>query len=99
MSEFSVGEVAVFHCPGNQYNGVEVTITSTLQHGPIDCQGVATYAAYHLVESPARPSSPFVRYASKLENLRKRRPPQDWTRLCKLDEAPVDAVSREGVPA
>lgn len=102
MSTFAVGEVAIYLCPNTHLHGTEVTITSALQyhriydwniHGPVEC-------SFYEFDSPLITTyERSMRPCARPEELLKRRPPQDWQILCKLDEAPSDCVAREGVVA
>jgi len=95
-SRFEIGEVAILIGSINwpEYNGQEVTVIGGLkprsywadrQHtrSNIDLRYLVEAADGHIFAAP--PS-----------RLRKRRPPQDWVRLCRLNEAPVKS---DGVPA
>jgi hypothetical protein len=85
MSTFAVGEVATLIAPPGaridptveHYIGEEVVVFGVDLHS--GHYGVEAFDGRKLVAAP--------------RCLRKHRPPQDWTRLCRLDEAPVDAKS------
>lgn len=91
MSTFEIGEVAIFHDPGNGYHGKEVTIIGPLEHGMLLVGRNRYRAHWHhavdVMDCYGKPSYAPVEY------LRKRRPPQDWKSLCKLDEIPAEEVA------
>lgn len=85
---FSVGEVAIFWCEGDKFHKTEVTIISPLERQLcIDRDsGAIFYDRVYRISAPGvsqecNPCAP-PRY------LRKKRPPPDWVKLCKLDEVP-----------
>lgn len=88
---FEVGEVAIFHDPGGTHHGVEVTITSRLHGAWLRrlSTGEWSFACGHDIESPALGVAPMGNgWCAPVENLRKRRPPQDWVKLCRLSQVP-----------
>lgn len=97
--QYSVGEVAIFHRPGSSFHGMEVTITKPLhlsnvldwKDGSIADQWV--YGIDGPFDVKPRHGTGFC--AAPTE-LRKKRPPPDWVKLCRLDEMPAES---EGVPA
>jgi hypothetical protein len=98
MSTFEVGEVAIFHDPGMPRHGREVTVISALQYGEIVLNdGTMIWAWAYSIESPGDEAC--ASYCAMPENLRKRRPPQDWQQLCRLDEVPSDCVREREVVA
>lgn len=87
MSEkFEVGEVAIFWCPGGYCHGMDVAIVSPLYPGQYLRDGQIHSDLIHQVDCPQFRSG-FV-WACPVGNLRKKRPPQDWVTLCKLDSVP-----------
>lgn len=84
---FSVGEIVVIQNaskPG--FNGMEVTITGGLgcrymRHvGPVFCYELSFHDADGLP------------YLARPHQIRKRRPPQDWVKLCQLDDLPREVT-------
>jgi hypothetical protein len=92
MSTFAVGEVAIFWMSGDCYHLAECTIVGPLHFSVIvntNTEEVRQCDVYDIqfldgLEAPSPPG-----------HLRKRRPPQDWQQLCKLDEVPAEAKSTE----
>jgi hypothetical protein len=95
MSTFAVGEVAIYWRPESQYHLTQCTIRSPLCWSEWFDRLTGRLGQGYCYEanSPAWPDPD----AHPVEpcHLRKRRPPQDWTRLCNLDEAPVQAKPKE----
>lgn len=92
MSMFSVGEVAVFFCPGREYHGRDVLITQGLHFAEAkdETTGEMKYGIFYGVQPLFLP--PIAQgYVVDERILRKKRPPQDWSALCKLDEVPTVA--------
>lgn len=94
MSTFAVGEIAIIHAPElPDWHGTEVAILSPLRHGTLWIKNQLRTCWYHLID-PRRPlPQGWGAFSAPVDMLRKRRPPQDWARLCQLDAAPVDAKS------
>lgn len=88
MSTFAVGEIALFVV--TDYPTVEVTIIGPL--GLHEVSGCGLHMVYP-IDGPFGCCDESEGWCAAPDMLRKRRPPQDWTRLCKLDEAPVQAKS------
>lgn len=84
---FEIGEVVKLHrlLTRPEWNGLEVTIT----HGEQDRTGTdpdglpLTVYGFRCV-APWWPKPIYVRRV----NLKKRRPPQDWVKLCNLTDVP-----------
>lgn len=90
MNKFEVGEVAIYYRPGHNCHGHEVTILSGLNLSELkNAAGrlVRTAACYD-IEMPGHCPPLGCVYAATPDQLRKRRPPQDWRTLCNLDEVP-----------
>ena len=91
---FEVGEVAIYWRPEAHYHGEEVTIKSSLTELEFwDFHAGKVTEPGHKVDAPFLKGYPanFV-FCVALKHLRKRRPPQDWVKLCELDKLPADAV-------
>lgn len=93
MSErFEVGEVAIYHRPESNWHGLEVLIVSGIETRTCidEVTGIRGTFAGHEVEF----SDPVAemaqergyRWLAEPHELRKRRPPQDWVKLCRLTE-------------
>lgn len=100
MSTFAIGEVAIYNLPLALLHGAEVTVISELRHGRVysNHSGFCRQEPYYLVDSPQftaeeRAAGP----CAAPWQLRKRRPPQDWKQMCKLDEVPSDCVAEREV--
>ena len=80
MSKFAVGEVAevIFSLLPEVPAGTDVTIVEVLEPGKL---------VQYLVDPGFRPKEGGW-YGACDSNLRKKRPPQDWVKLCKLDSVP-----------
>jgi hypothetical protein len=92
---FEVGEVAVGQNARWRLcrNGMECVVTGALAYRRFSCPSVEGHSSGVCYK---------VRWADGDETcawpdqLRKRRPPQDWVKLCRLNEVPAES---EGVPA
>ncbi len=86
MSQFVVGEVAVFFCPGRSYHGKDVLITQGLHFTTCDDAdtGETKSGMFYGVQPSFLPCS-LQKYVAEERLLRKKRPPQDWRSLCSLD--------------
>lgn len=84
---FKIGEIAIYTRPGSPYNGTEVMIVGPLipRVGNDHLTGTpyVEYDGYQIT-----PNELPGRYGAKPEWLRKRRPPQDWVKLCNLHDIP-----------
>jgi hypothetical protein len=88
---FSIGEVALFVREGSRYFGVEVTISEPLAIRRVCDQrdGARYYAWTYGIEGPfERMAGTNGKFSTRPQDLRKRRPPQDWQALCNV-EAPA----------
>lgn len=93
MSEsFKVGEIAIVcgYIQWPEFLGTEVEIIGPLDTYPVRGRGSPqTYLrhGYHVIRSDGRSAvySPW--------NLRKRRPPQDWVKLCNLRDVPREVAN------
>jgi hypothetical protein len=84
---FEVGEVAIFTRIGSRFHGMEVTIIKPLHLALIHDQitGIDALAYVYKIDGPFGSHRPEVDgWAAPPEFLRKRRPPQDWIKLCDL---------------
>lgn len=88
---FKVGEIAILIEPSDPDwpAGIEVTIAGPLELVTCECGCKTTVLAHFIglkrgIKMHAPPSA-----------LRKRRPPQDWVRICHLDSLPLDVVMDE----
>lgn len=99
QDSFRIGEVAIFHRPGSRYNGVEVCVTEALHLSSVfDFRdGITRLELVYGIESPHFPPLRPGRdgHCARPDELRKKRPPQDWAKLCNLDEAPVETRELE----
>jgi hypothetical protein len=96
---FEVGEVAIFSRPGSRFDGIEVSITEALHFALVRDQRTdrSAYGYVYSIEGDFGPKRPGVtHWVAPPADLRKKRPPQDWVKLCRLDEIPAQS---EGVPA
>lgn len=87
---FSVGEVALFVREGSDYSGAECTIIGPLSYRFVRDRkdGATSHKWVYLIDGPFD-SIPGTRgFVAAPENLRKRRPPQDWKTLCNLTDTP-----------
>jgi hypothetical protein len=93
---FDVGEIAIYCHPDSQWCGREVTIA-----GPLELTAYNNLRTGELVvEFAHRIDAPFIRqelppgagFVTAPRWLRKRRPPQDWVKLCELDKIPAEGV-------
>jgi hypothetical protein len=83
---FSVGEVAVYVGPTASLHGRECTIIGGLQmRSTLFNYGRIGMALRYDVRFPDG-----VEFHVRAEYLRKRRPPQDWEKLCRLTDRPVE---------
>ncbi len=85
---FEVGEVAIYNRPESAYHGIEVTVISNLQQRSFfdTVTGTKGNVAFgYEIEVPGL-WSVGVYYFAEPHELRKRRPPQDWVKLCRLTE-------------
>lgn len=83
--KFEVGEVAIVHHPENTlgYNGEYVEITDLPQPADyVSSSGLLTRAGKYTVLFRGKHWSIWPKH------LRKRRPPQDWVKLCNLNDIP-----------
>ena len=94
MDKFSVGEVAILQSLDyfSRYNGMECTVIGGL--GLWNCFNHRTQKDEHVfgyrVDLPCHYTCGIV----EPHQLRKRRPPPDWVKLCNLTDVPreVDCV-------
>lgn len=87
---FAVGEVAVYWRPVSEWHGTEVAVISMLQESMWRREvppGRGIGWGYD-VEWPDGEVT-----FQTVDELRKRHPPQDWTKLCQLEEAPVEELA------
>lgn len=92
---FKVGEVALYVRPGSPNYGRPLTITGPLQMRPIFDKGVGHRTAMtYQVESPffGECKNP-TGWLAEPQWLRKLPPPQDWVKLCQLDNIPREVTS------
>lgn len=87
MSTFKVGEIAdlVYSRFGN--DGHECTVTGPLQLRLNKVTRLEEVA--YAIEVSGKP------YMALPDQLRKRRPPQDWAKLCNLEELPTSPREME----
>jgi hypothetical protein len=93
---FEVGEIAIYHRPQSDCHGMEMAVASGLQtrtcldevtgRRGVYCGYEIKFACYSGREMP-------YRWLAELHELRKRRPPQDWVKLCRLTQRPVEEVA------
>ena len=88
---FEVGEVAIYWRPISTNNHLkEVTIESKLEtHLVYDTvTGTEAWAAGYRISFPLDSAgvAPYGQWFAEPHELRKRLPPQDWVRLCRLTE-------------
>lgn len=84
MSRFSVGEIAIIA----KSDRAEFTVGSEVTI--LDVMPVGHYANIIFAEQIYQISGPDSgRYFIRQSGLRKKRPPQDWQKLCKLDRIPT----------
>lgn len=85
---FSVGEVAVYNRPESKFHGMDVVVTGPLAQrywsDPLGRGGGGW--CYRI--SIAGLDDDFI--VAEPHELRKRRPPQDWVKLCRLTDRPVE---------
>lgn len=96
---FEVGEVAIFNRPGSRFDGMEVTISAALHLALVRDRKteLEAYGYVYGIEGDFGPKRHGVaQWCAPPDQLRKKRPPQDWVKLCRLDEVPAES---EGVPA
>lgn len=95
MATFAVGEIAIFWWPGSICHKCEMTVLSPLEYVEfMDMEtGRMRTGWCHRIEGTFL-HEPGVTYVSPPEHLRKRRPPQDWLKLCHLDETPLDVRAK-----
>jgi hypothetical protein len=90
-----MGEIAIFVRPGSPHYGAEVTIVGPLEvRARIDGRDFGRhFDACYLIDGPFGPT-PFGQgqWSATPEWLRKRRPPQDWTKLCNLTDLPREVT-------
>lgn len=84
---FRIGEIAIYTRPGSPYNGSEVMVVGPLlpRVGDDLLTGnlYVEYDGYQITLNEL----PGI-YGARPEWLRKRRPPQDWMKLCNLADVP-----------
>lgn len=89
---YEVGEVAIYTAVGSQHHGCEVTVTGALEMrawmNPRGATGNSL--SYEIVFVGDAPDDDYV---AEPHELRKRRPPQDWVKLCRLNEEPVEELA------
>lgn len=94
---FEVGEVAIYHRPGSRVHGHEVTVLAGFQDRL--CYDTLTgdtrvIAGYEISVPSWYGSPPYGgSWMAERHELRKRRPPQDWARLCDLNEIPSEELA------
>jgi hypothetical protein len=90
---FEVGEVAILNREGSRWHTQEVTVISALQDFCwIDEQeGRWHSGAAYEIKIPDY-NGPF-RWVAEPRELKKRRPPQDWVKLCRLTERTDEVVA------
>lgn len=86
---FNVGEIAIY-CDPNvhlnaSYNGQECTIDSPLEWRMPRSQLTGKLVPTYGYKTIARDGRIFT---CRPDQLRKKRPPQDWVKLCNLQESP-----------
>lgn len=103
MSNFSVGEVAIFYRPGSEYHGSEVTIAGPLRYAVFnDCRtGRKAAGLCHSIEGPFQPkfkhaSGRPVIFVARIKHLRKRPGEQDQNEVIRWESCPW---SPQGVTA
>jgi hypothetical protein len=92
---FEVGEVAIYHKPTSCFSGTEVTVVGPLEVRRVWRDGPTSMLSYQVDADFGRPPPNGVGWAVEPHRLRKRRPPQDWIRLCRLTESPVEELVEE----
>lgn len=91
---FKVGEIAIYVCSDHhsEYNGQECTVDSPLgwrfPKNVVTGQLMEVYGYRTIAQDGTI-------FTCRPEQLKKRRPPQDWQTLCNLQDKPVDAPTRE----
>lgn len=85
---FAVGEVAIYVGPESPWRGFEVTVMGPLTHKRWQGRDGKMYESdcYHI-------QIPYVNedfLIAEPHELRKKPPPQDWVRICRLSERPVE---------
>lgn len=91
IESFSVGEIAILqNCPfAPSFNGQECTVVHLPQPSNFVARnGKITSAGNYTIESV---DGEWLQVPPR--QLRKRRPPQDWVKLCKLDSLPQEEVA------
>lgn len=91
VEKFEVGEIAIFSRPNSIFFGIEVSITLPLHNsltkdrldGSIRREDVYGIYAPELGLPPSQ-----IGWVARPKDLRKRRPPQDWVKLCNLTDIP-----------
>lgn len=81
MSDFAVGEIAIFARPGSVHYGRECTIVAPLEDRLVQTPEGAVRDRCYLIDGDFQRGR-----ACPPEHLRKRPPPQDWLTLCALRE-------------
>lgn len=97
---FNVGEIVLIHRPGHHLHGTEVTVVEGLHmYAPINSDGsVGDVVEGYTVSGEQLPPYTFTRgrgWGVEPQYLRKRRPPQDWVKLCNLTELPSPLLQGE----
>lgn len=89
---FSVGEVAIYWREASQFHRMECTISEPLEWRTWRCieTGEMGRTLSYAVDFPSNPLTQNWRgrWIAEPHELRKKRPPQDWQRLCNLTDAP-----------
>ena len=90
---FAVGEVAIVVSDDPRFDGTEVTVLGPLEWKKVYgwIQGDTREGFFYPVHTALLPEPPPGSHCwCPPEQLRKRRPPQDWVRICRLSERPVE---------
>lgn len=89
---FDVGEVAVYNRPESKFHGMDVVV-----NGPLACRNIVRLSgvvdlcwSYEIDADFGRKPPNGNGWAVEPHMLRKRRPPQDWVKLCRLTDRPVE---------
>jgi len=91
-----MGELAIYIRVGSRYFGDEVRIA-----GPLRCRRIFDSRDGRIIEADAyeidAPTSwiggdPKLPWCAEPHELRKRRPPQDWVKLCNLTDVPREVA-------
>lgn len=92
--QYGIGELVVVNKPDSRWHGAEVTITGPLHMTASLLAGTGEIfppEPCYSISCPWHPG-PCV---SPPRYLRKRRPPQDWAKLCALDSVPAQERAEE----